>query len=454
MQQQDFDYDFLVIGGGSGGVRASRMAAGLGARVAVVESALLGGTCVNVGCIPKKLLSHAAHFSQLAEEAKGFGWQLTQPRFDWPTLIANKDREIERLNGIYEHMLVGAGITVIRGHASFSGPHGVLVNGQSISAQHILIATGGRPHLPEIPGVEHAISSNEAFHLRQLPQRVVVVGGGYIAVEFASIFNGLGPQTTLLHRRQQLLRGFDADLGLHLAQEMSLQGVSFRWDEEIQSIDKQEDGLHLQLRSGESLVVDCVMYATGRVPQTEGLGLEVAGVRRNHKGAVEVDPHFTTNVPSIYAVGDVVDRMALTPVALAEGTVVAHRLFGKGGKSAPDYELVPTAVFSHPQVGTVGLSEELARERFGAVQIFQSSFRPLTNRMGAEPENVFLKLVVSKADQRVRGVHMVGEGAGELMQGFAVALQCGATKQQFDATIGIHPTVAEELVTMREPVRE
>lgn len=454
MQQQDFDYDFLVIGGGSGGVRASRVAAGLGARVAVVEAAQLGGTCVNVGCIPKKLLSHAAHFSQLAEEARGFGWQLEQPRFDWPTLIANKDREIERLNGVYGRMLAGAGVTVIHGRAALSGPHSVLVNGQTLRARHILIATGGTPSLPDIAGVEHAISSNEAFHLPQLPRRVVVVGGGYIAVEFASIFNGLGAETTLLHRRQQLLRGFDADLGLHLGQEMAQLGVNFRWEDEIQAIDKQADGLHLQLKSGEQLVVDCVMYATGRVPLIEGLGLEAAGVKVNDQGAIEVDQHFCSNVPSIHAVGDVVDRMALTPVALAEGSVVAHRLFGQGDKSAPDYELVPTAVFSHPQVGTVGLSEEAARVRFGAVQVFQSSFRPLTNRMGAEPENVFLKLIVSKADQRVRGVHMVGEGAGELMQGFAVALQCGATKQQFDSTIGIHPTVAEELVTMREPVRE
>lgn len=454
MQQQDFDYDFLVIGGGSGGVRASRLAASLGARVAVVEAAQLGGTCVNVGCIPKKLLSHAAHFSQQAEEAKGYGWQLDKPQFDWATLIANKDREITRLNGVYDRMLAGAGVTVIHGHASLSGPHEVQVNGQSIQARHILIATGGTPRLPDIPGIEHAISSNEAFHLAQLPKRVVVVGGGYIAVEFASIFNGLGAQTTLLHRRQQLLRGFDADLGLHLVQEMAQLGVSFRWNEEILSIDKQTDGLHLQLQGGEQLVVDCVMYATGRVPLVEGLGLDAAGVKVNAKGAIEVDAKFTTNVPSIHAVGDVVDRMALTPVALAEGTVVAHHLFGQGGKSAPDYELVPTAVFSHPQVGTVGLSEEVARERFGAVQIFESRFRPLSNRMGAEPENIFLKLIVSKADQRVRGVHMVGEGAGELMQGFAVALQCGATKQQFDATIGIHPTVAEELVTMREPTRE
>ncbi|WP_043003231.1 glutathione-disulfide reductase [Comamonas testosteroni] len=454
MQQKDFDYDFLVIGGGSGGVRASRVAAGLGAHVAVVEAAQLGGTCVNVGCIPKKLLSHAAHFSQLAEEARGFGWQLEQPRFDWPALIANKDREIERLNGVYGRMLAGAGVAVIHGRAKLSGPHSVQVNGQTLHARHILIATGGTPSLPDIAGIEHAITSNEAFHLPQLPRRVVVVGGGYIAVEFASIFNGLGAETTLLHRRQQLLRGFDADLGLHLGQEMAQLGVNFRWEDEIQAIDKQADGLHLQLKSGEQLVVDCVMYATGRVPLIAGLGLEAAGVKVSDQGAIKVDQHFCSNVPSIHAVGDVVDRMALTPVALAEGTVVAHRLFGQGDKSAPDYELVPTAVFSHPQVGTVGLSEEAARVRFGAVQVFQSSFRPLTNRMGAEPENVFLKLIVSRADQRVRGVHMVGEGAGELMQGFAVALQCGATKQQFDATIGIHPTVAEELVTMREPVRE
>ena len=314
MQQQDFD--FLVIGGGSGGVRASRVAASLGARVAVVESAQLGGTCVNVGCIPKKLLSHAAHFSQLAEEAKGFGWQLGKPQFDWPTLIANKDREITRLNGVYAKMLAGAGVSVIQGRATLSGPNSVLVNGQTLNARHILIATGGTPSLPDIPGVEHAISSNEAFHLKELPRRVVVVGGGYIAVEFASIFHGLGAETTLLHRSQQLLRGFDADLGLHLAQEMARQGVAIRWSEEIQAIEKQADGLHLQLKSGEQLVVDCVMYATGRVPLTAGLGLEAAGVKTNDKGAIEVDSHFTTRVPSIHAVGDVIDRMALTPVAI------------------------------------------------------------------------------------------------------------------------------------------
>ncbi|CAM4253344.1 glutathione-disulfide reductase [Comamonas aquatilis] len=454
MQHSDFDYDFLVIGAGSGGVRASRVAASLGARVAVVESGRLGGTCVNVGCIPKKLLSHAAHFSQVAEEAKGFGWQLAAPQFDWSTLIANKDREIERLNSVYDKMLQGSGITIIRGRAALSGPHSVLVDGrQTLTARHILIATGGKPSLPDIAGVEHAISSDHAFYLPQLPQSVVVVGGGYIAVEFASIFNGLGAKTTLLHRSQQLLRHFDADLGRVLAEEMQGQGVGFQWNDAIVAIDKQADGLHLQLKSGQSLVADCVMFATGRSPNTEGLGLAEVGVQCNDKGAIAVDEHFTTQVPSIHAVGDVVDRMALTPVALAEGTVLAHRLFGQGGKSAPDYALVPTAVFSHPHVGTVGLSETQARERVGEVQIFQSTFRPLSNRMGAEPEHVFLKLVVGSADQRVLGLHMVGEGAGELIQGFAVALQCGVTKQQLDATLGVHPTVAEEFVTMREPLK-
>ena len=451
--QQNFDYDFLVIGGGSGGVRASRVAASLGASVAVVEAAALGGTCVNMGCIPKKLLSHAAHFSQLADEAQGFGWTLGQQQFDWATLIASKDREITRLNGVYAQLLAGAGVTLIQGHATLTGPHGVLVDGKTITARHILIATGGQPSLPDIPGVEHAISSDQAFHLPRLPRRVLVVGGGYIAVEFASIFQGLGAQTHLLHRSRQLLRHFDADLGRHLAQEMEHHGLQLHWDDAVSAIDKRVDGLRVQLKSGKTLEVDCVLFATGRKPHTEALGLDAAGVRCNDKGAIEVDGQFTTSVPSIHAVGDVIDRLALTPVALAEAMVVAHHLFGKNGRQAPDYELVPTAVFSHPQVASVGLSEEVARERFAAVQIFESRFRPLSNRMGAEPENVFLKLVVSSADQRVRGVHMVGEGAGELMQGFAVALQCGATKQQFDATIGIHPTVAEELVTMREPVR-
>jgi len=447
-----FDYDLLVIGAGSGGVRASRVAASLGARVAVVESGRLGGTCVNVGCIPKKLLSHAAHFSQAFGEAAGFGWQLPQARFDWPTLIAHKDREIHRLNGVYDQLLTNAGVQLIAGRARITGAHSVAVGGRTLSARHILVATGGRPQRPAIAGAEWAISSDEAFSLPALPRRVVVVGGGYIAVEFASIFHGLGAETTLLHRSARLLRHFDADLGMVLAEQMGRQGMQLQLERQIESIAKRDDGLHLQLDNGQALTADCVLFATGRMPNTEGLGLEAAGVRLDGQGAIVVGEGFTTSVPSIHAVGDVVGRMALTPVALAEGTVLAHRLFGNGDKAAPDYALVPTAVFSHPNVGTVGLSEARARECHGDVQVFKSSFRPLSNRMAEEPRPVFLKLVVAGADRRVVGVHMVGEEAGELIQGFAVALQCGATKAQFDATLGIHPTVAEEFVTMREPV--
>jgi glutathione reductase (NADPH) len=447
-----FDYDLLVIGAGSGGVRASRIAASLGARVAVVEAGRLGGTCVNVGCIPKKLLSHAAHFSQAFEEARGFGWQLPPARFEWATLIANKNREIERLNGVYGQLLAGAGVDLIAGRARITGVHSVAVGDRTLSARHILVATGGRPQMPAIAGIEWAISSADAFSLPALPRRVVVVGGGYIAVEFASIFNGLGAETTLLHRSTRLLRHFDADLGADLAAQMAHHGVQLQLERRIESIARRDDGLHLQLDDGQALAADCVLFATGRVPNTEGLGLEAAGVRLDARGAIIVDEGFTSNIPSIHAVGDVVDRMALTPVALAEGTVLAHRLFGSGDRAAPDYALVPTAVFSHPQVGTVGLSEAQARERHGEVQVFKSSFRPLTNRLTDVPEPVFLKLVVAGADRRVVGVHMVGEEAGELIQGFAVALQCGATKAQFDATLGIHPTVAEEFVTMREPV--
>ena len=451
-----FDYDLLVIGAGSGGVRASRVAASLGARVAVVEAGRLGGTCVNVGCIPKKLLSHAAHFSQAFEEGRGFGWQMPQARFDWATLIANKDREIHRLNGVYDQLLAKAGVELVAGRARITGAHSVAVGDRTLSARHILVATGGRPQMPAIAGIEWAISSDDAFALPELPRRVVVVGGGYIAVEFASIFNGLGAETTLLHRSARLLRHFDADLGSALAAQMAHHGVQLRLERQIEAIAKHDgggdDGLHLQLDDGSALVADCVLFATGRVPNTEGLGLAAAGVQLDARGAVIVDEGFTSSIPSIHAVGDVVDRMALTPVALAEGTVLAHRLFGGGGKAAPDYALVPTAVFSHPNVGTVGLSEAQARERHGDVQVFKSSFRPLTNRLTDVPEPVFLKLVVAGADRRVVGVHMVGEEAGELIQGFAVALQCGATKAQFDATLGIHPTIAEEFVTMREPV--
>ena len=450
--QTQYDFDYLVIGAGSGGVRTSRVAASLGARVAVVEEGALGGTCVNVGCVPKKLLSHAAHFEGAMHEAAGFGWSVDGARFDWATLIANKNAEIHRLNGVYDKLLANAGVQLITGRASLVDAHTVQVGERRVSARHIVIATGGHPNLPQIPGIEHAITSDQAFFLPELPQRAVVVGGGYIAVEFASIFNGLGAKTQLVYRGAQLLRHFDADLGSMLAERMAQNGVQLQLQSDITSIEKRADGLHLQLTNGQSLIADCVLYATGRVPKTEGLGLEAAGVKVNAKGAIEVDKHFATNVPSIHAIGDVVDRLALTPVALAEGTVLAHHLFGASDKPVPDYELVPTAVFSHPNVGTVGLSEEQARKRWGAVQIFKSKFRPLTNRLTTEAENILLKLVVATDSRKVVGVHMVGPEAGEMIQGFAVALQCGATKEQFDATLGIHPTIAEEFVTMREPV--
>ena len=448
---RQYDFDYLVIGAGSGGVRTSRVAAGLGARVAVAEASALGGTCVNVGCIPKKLLSHAAHFSGALHEAEGFGWSVQRPTFDWSTLIANKNREIERLNGVYGQLLAGAGVTLLQGRARLVDAHTVAVGEQRHSARHIVVATGGKPQLPRIPGIELAITSDQAFFLPELPRRAVVVGGGYIAVEFASIFNGLGAETTLVYRGERLLRHFDADLGATLAERMAQGGVRLRLEADIRAIEKHGDGLHLRLADGQTLVADCVLYATGRVPNIDGLGLEALGVGVNAKGAVEVDEHFTTSVPSIHAIGDVIDRMALTPVALAEGTALAHRLFGKGDKQAPDYGLVPTAVFSHPNVGTVGLSEEQARARHEQVRIFRSRFRPLTNRMSQTAESILLKLVVVGEEQKVVGVHMVGPEAGELIQGFAVALQCGATKAQFDATIGIHPTIAEEIVTMREP---
>ncbi|WP_027014363.1 glutathione-disulfide reductase [Comamonas composti] len=448
-----YDFDLVVIGAGSGGVRASRVAASLGARVAVVEAARPGGTCVNMGCIPKKLFSHAARFGLGLEEAPGFGWSLEPAGFDWPTLIAGKNREIQRLNGIYEQLLAQAGVQLIAGRARITGPHSVAVGETTLSARHILVATGGQPQMPAVQGLQWAISSDQAFDLPALPRRVVVVGGGYIAMEFASIFNGLGARTTLVHRSAQLLRHFDDELGQALAARMQDSGVHMQLGREIRAIARQADGtLHLQLDDDQTLHTDCLLFATGRTPNTQGLGLQEVGVELDGSGAIVVDQGFTTRIPSIHAVGDVVGRMALTPVALAEATALAHQLFGAGDKTAPDYALVPTAVFSHPNVATVGLSEAQARAHHEQVQVFKSSFRPLTNRLAEKAQPVFLKLVVGGPEQRVLGVHMVGDEAGELIQGFAVALQCRATKAQFDATLGIHPSVAEEFVTMRTPV--
>ena len=449
-----YEFDLFVIGAGSGGVRAARFAAGFGAKVAVAESRYLGGTCVNVGCVPKKLLVYGAHFSEDFEQASGFGWSLGEADFDWATLIANKDREINRLNGIYRNLLVNSGVTLIEGHAKITGPNEVEINGQRHSAKHILIATGGWPQIPEIPGHEHAISSNEAFFLKELPKRVLVVGGGYIAVEFAGIFHGLGAQTSLLYRGDMFLRGFDGAVRKHLHEELVKRGMDVQFNADIERIDKQADGsLKATLKDGRELIADCVFYATGRRPMLDNLGLENTGVKLDKRGFVEVDDLYQSAEPSILAIGDVIGRVQLTPVALAEGMAVARRLFKPEQYRPVDYQMIPTAVFSLPNIGTVGLSEEQAVEAGHKVQIFESSFRPMKLTLTECQERTLMKLVVDADTDKVLGCHMVGPEAGEIVQGLAIALKAGATKQHFDETIGVHPTAAEEFVTMRTPVK-
>ena len=440
------DYDLFTIGGGSGGVRASRVCASYGARVGIAESGQLGGTCVNVGCIPKKLFSYAAHFHEEVRDAADFGWTTQAPEFDWPTLLANKDREIARLNGVYERILVNHKVDIHRGRATVVDPHTVEVNGKRFSAKHILVCTGSWPEKPAIPGAELGITSNEAFHLAELPSRVLVVGGGYIAVEFASIFNGLGVETTLAYRGAQLLRGFDAELGTRLAEEMARKGVVVRLKTNPA---KLKPGIKVTFEDGGTDSFDLVLFATGRKPSTAGIGLASAGVKLAADGAIVVDCYSKSSVDSIHAIGDVTNRINLTPVATAEAMWLAKTLF-RGEPTPVDHENVATAVFSHPNIATVGLSEAQARERFGAVDLYKAAFRSLKHTMGASEEKVFMKLVVDRASQRVVGAHMMGPEAGEIIQGIAIAVKLGATKAQFDATIGIHPTAAEEFVTLRE----
>ena len=446
------DYDLLVIGAGSGGVRAARTAAGLGARTAVVEAGPLGGTCVNIGCIPKKLLVYAAEFSHTWEEAAGYGWTLPEaPRFDWPQLIQNKNREITRLNGVYQRLLEGAGVTVIAGTARLTGPNEVRVGERHYSAAHILIATGGMAELPEIPGRELAITSDEAFYLPQLPDSVAVVGGGYIAVEFAGIFNGLGARTHLIHRSGQLLRNFDHDLGAALCEEMAHDGIELHLHQQIERIDAGVAGRkRLLLQDGEVIEVDQVLFATGRRPNSAGLGLEELGVECTANGAIQVDAHYRTRVPSILAIGDVLGGWQLTPVALAEAMAVARTIV-LNQPSRADYDAIPTAIFSQPQIATVGLSEQEARRR-GPIRLFRSRFTPLRHTLSGRKSRTLVKLVVDAQSDRVLGAHMVGEGAAEILQGFAVAVKAGLTKRQFDATLGIHPSAAEEFVTLRQEV--
>jgi glutathione reductase (NADPH) len=447
----EYNYDLFTIGAGSGGVRASRFSANYGARVAVAEERYLGGTCVNVGCIPKKLFAYASHFSEDFENAAGFGWTVGESAFDWPTLVANKNKEIERLNGIYDRLLRAAGVEVFEARARIVDPHTVEVGGKTVTAAHILVATGGWPVVPDIPGKELAITSNEAFYLEKLPEKILIVGGGYIAVEFAGIFGGLGVDVTQLYRGPMFLRGFDDDVRHFLADEMRKKGIDLRFNHNLACIEKSGGKLCAIFENGIEVKVDTVMYCTGRAPNGRSFGAEEAGVTFARNGAIKVDDYFQTAVPSIYAIGDVIDRMQLTPVALAEGMAVANTLF-RNKPTKMDYANVPTAVFSNPSIGCVGLTEEQAREKYGRVRIFTADFKALKHTMSGSDERTFMKLVVHRENDRVLGCHMVGPDAGEIVQGIAIALNCGATKAQFDATIGVHPTAAEELVTMRTPV--
>jgi glutathione reductase (NADPH) len=446
-----YDFDLFTIGAGSGGVRASRMSASYGARVAIAEELYLGGTCVNVGCIPKKLFSYAAHYAEDFEDSAGFGWTVGERRFDWPTLMANKDKEIARLNGIYRNILANNDVKIFESRARLLDAHTVEVGGETVTAERILVATGGWPVVPEFSGSEHAITSNEFFVLPEMPKRVVIVGGGYIAVELASILKGFGAQVTQLYRGELFLRGFDMDVRTTLADEMRKKDLDLRFETDVESIDKGGDGLTVNLKGGGVIETDAVLYATGRAPKSNGIGLEELGVEMRGNGAIMVDDYFQTSVDNIYALGDVTDRMQLTPVAIAEAMVLAANLY-KGEKQLMDYADIATAVFSNPNIGTVGLTEEEARARHGDVDIYREAFRPLKHTLTSSEERTMMKLIVDPDSDRVLGCHMVGPDAGELVQGLGIALKCNATKAQFDATVGIHPTAAEEFVTMRTKV--
>ncbi len=446
-----YDYDLFTIGAGSGGVRASRLSASYGARVAVAEERYLGGTCVNVGCIPKKLLVYAAHFSEDFEDAAGFGWTVGERRIDWPKLIANKNGEISRLNRVYRKLLQDSGATIIESRAEVVDPHTVVVEGMRITARYILIAVGSWPTVPEFPGSKYAITSNEIFFLPELPKRTIVVGGGYIGVELAGILHGLGVDVTQLYWERLFLRGFDDDCRQALADEMRKKGIDLRFNTNIERIEKRDGVLGATLTSGATIETDQILYATGRVPNTRSLGLDNTAVRMKENGAVVIDDYSKTAVDSIYAIGDCTDRMMLTPVAIAEGRAVAETLFNNN-PTKPNYVNVPTVVFSQPNLGTVGITEAEARTRYTNIDVYKSRFRPLKHTLTGRDESTMMKIVVDQETDKVLGCHMVGPDAGEIIQGLAVAMNCGATKAQFDATIGIHPTAAEEFVTMRTPV--
>lgn len=452
-----YDFDLFVIGAGSGGVRAARMAASKGKKVAIAEERYLGGTCVNVGCVPKKLFVYASQFPELFNTSAGFGWTLPEsPKLDWATLRDNKTAEIERLNAVYNSLIDNSGAYLFDARATITGPHQVLVNNKKYSAQTILVATGGWPYIPEFPGSEYVLSSNEMFYLDELPKTAVVVGGGYIAVEFAGILNGLGVETHLIYRGPKLLKTFDREMSDKVVQGMGDRGVNIHFNTEVNKITKTDQQLSVSLSNGSDnhskLSAGLVLYATGRRANTAGLGLENTQVVVRDNGSIEVDKYFATAEPSIYALGDVIDRIQLTPVAIQEAMVLVDHLYGDN-KASIDYNNIPTAVFCQPEFATVGLSEEQAREQYPDIAIYLSDFKPMLQTLGGGSERITMKLVVDNQTDRVLGCHMVGEHAAEIIQGMAIALQAGATKANFDATVGIHPSAAEEFVTMREKAR-
>ncbi len=455
MSDTRYDYDLFVIGAGSGGVRAARIAAGYGAKVAIAEEHRVGGTCVIRGCVPKKLMVYASQFSEAFEDAAGFGWSRPEASFDWQTLSANKDTEIDRLNGIYIRNLEKAGVEIVMSRATVEGPHEIRLSASEkvVTARVILIATGGSPWLDmTLPGIEHIITSNEVFYLDEQPKRIAIAGGGYIAVEFAGIFNGLGTETTLVYRGAEILRNFDDEVRTALREAMEARGVRFVLNDIFTNIEKGADGLTATLKSGGTLKADQILFATGREPATDALGLEKAGVELGLRGAIKVDSESRTNVPSIYAVGDVTDRVNLTPVAIREGHAFADAVFG-GKPTHVDHTLIPTAVFSQPEIGTVGLTEQEATETFDCVDVYSASFRPMLYTLSGRQEKMLMKVLVDAETDRVLGVHVLGHGAGELSQVLGIALKMRATKADFDATMAVHPTAAEELVTMRTPTR-
>jgi glutathione reductase (NADPH) len=445
-----YDFDMFTIGAGSGGVASSRRAGAYGARVAICEELRVGGTCVLRGCVPKKLLVYGAQFADAFADAEGFGWTVAPADFDWPRLIAAKDKEIGRLSQIYINMLNNAKVKIIDGRGVVVDPHTVEVNGKRYTAQNILVAVGGWPETPQIPGIEHVISSNEALDLSSLPKRVVIVGGGYIAVEFAGIFNGFGSDVVEIIRRQDVLRGFDEDIRIYLGEEMRGRGIDIHSNTQVARIDKTVGGFVVTTTAGDKIDTDLVMYATGRAPNTAGLGLAELGVELTGNGAIVVDEwQRAPKVPNIYAVGDVTDRINLTPVAIAEGRAIAETLYNNNPIKM-DHADVPSAVFSNPPVGVVGLTEDEARRQYEEIDVYLSRFRPMKNTLSGRGERTFLKLVVDAKSDRVVGCHMLGPDAPEIIQGLAIAVKCGATKQQFDQTVGIHPSAAEEFVTLRE----